>query len=1025
MQALAAALVAVPGCHWPRGSQSLDSWSVIRAEDQLALTLKFSNLELIERHAALPLLRRIDTALPARVAVHLPGQNIAERVYDRLPDDPPRSAGPIAGPTIIAFQWPEDVVSIPLDIETLLDWDAWLPEAESSIELPAGLALTPQHDGRWRHAKQPVTYNGRTELWHTRWRPTGHDRRFQIGPPAATLPPMRNGDSALDDEDRAALMRNGTADVDTLLLSPLGGWLTISGRWEQDPNADIARWEHVIAAGQDQRVVVQRRDGFLYPFGQRAALLEVTEREIVSGVALLRRRRFITIREAQRAFTPGRITFSALRITEATTPALAADTPTQGPFWVTLESGEVHRFPMQATDWDDQSVNLSAAAVFCPDDAIAAGASLYADDAHASQRLADLSGESVVVAPFDGASTDGWGSPLEHPREAADTEVTLLQVEFAGDPTVSGDRPFDCLTPQFFARVPSLAAFLPERRNQGWFHYENPDSRDNKPELFALANTDRAPPIPLAFGSQADRCGGLVTPSYDVDGLSRTLGPISNADLLKNNTPYSFADYFSADAMLLGVLPLRDVLRPLQFDGALAPNLPQLALSLQYKQPKEADKDIAHWIADATLSWSLDLPNARVSLLRFERRDDEKPAKLKLSATLSKRLTRQPVPPEDNESTDEKDTEPTSDADTTQKNNGDDKKNGIGWEAAAKLTDFDLILDAGDAASLAVGFKELGLKLGPAKKKKKETAQESEAADTDKPAENDNDDKEWPVSVSKVVKLAEIRGSGALAFINPLMNFAAHLPNPPNFDLGEAAPAFPASLPGVGDADVSVTIGPIEAPTFQWLQFEVSQLNANFGMGLYFFPRDGDKRAKDPLFTLRIASADKPVLLVAEPWGGSAFIAVNFTTRQLTAFQCGIGLIYRVSLKFAIGVARCEGSLTLVYTYLKPDNDPASNEIGGVIRLQGIAVIGGWINVTLALVAVGIWDDSSGWTFAGEVTLRVQIAFFAATARVGFTYNTGGGKQADRLGNAVCDESAPLQREAWQRYRAAFASSSA
>ncbi|MFK8054186.1 MAG: hypothetical protein AB8F65_14555 [Woeseiaceae bacterium] len=1022
LQAIAAGLVGLPACHWSADEDDRSALRIFRADDQLELNVSLVNLQMVSRRREASLLRRRDVAEPAYIVIQLPGQSIAETVYDSVPTGATTANTQIAGPTRLAFRWPDLLAEMPLDLEHILDWDAWVPVTDgalrSAIDLPAGLSLTPQGAGRWHHATRPITYNGRTELWHTRWRSDQVTTPMRISEAARPLPALDSVGGALNAADRKALIRNQQAQVRTLALSPFGGYLDLYGQWDDDPAASITRWEHAVRAGQDQRVVIQRQDGFLYPFGQRAALLSVTEREVVSGQALLRRRKFIVIRQPDVGYAAGAMAFQQLKALESITPALHADTPEDGAFWVTLTDGTSHPFAFSATDWDGSVIDLQAPAVFCSDDAVTDAARLYAAAEHAALRVTDTGGESVVIAPFlshERPDSDAWGAPLEHPRGPGDTQVTLLQVEFAGLPAATADEmPFRCATPEFSARLPSLSAFLPEPLNQGWFRYQDPDVTDgsNKAELFGIANTDRSKKIPLSFEQQSDRCGGLITPSYDVDGLSRVLGPISNATAVTAGDGFSLGDYFSDRAMLLGAVPLQTLFRPFKIDGGVSPNLPQLRFAVDYKQPDPPKQ--AQWRATANLSWSLGLPNLEASLLSFESRDDSKPALLKLSAELSKVLKRS--------STDDDDTSDEPEGEEKAQDATED--NGVDWSAVAKLTDFNLKMTAFPDTGFVVGFDELGVKLGPAKKeKKKPTEEKTESTDDPDQPDEDNSD-EWPVSVSKVVKIAEMRGTGALSFINPLIDFAEHLPEPPELSFGEAAPDFPASLPGIGDADISVTLGPIEAPKFNWLQFEVSNVSASFGMGLYLFPKPDGSKPNDPLFTLRIASANKPVTLIAEPWGGTAFVAINFSTRQLTGLQCGVGLVYRVTLKFGVGIARCEGSLTLVYTYLKPDADVATQDIGAVVRLNGVAVIAGWIHVSLSLVAIGKWNTAEGWLFAGEVVLRVQVAFFAVTARVGFSHAMGNPDNDRMLGAAPeCVDVSRMERDDWQRYRAAFSGS--
>ena len=197
-------------------------------------------------------------------------------------------------------------------------------------------------------------------------------------------------------------------------------------------------------------------------------------------------------------------------------------------------------------------------------------------------------------------------------------------------------------------------------------------------------------------------------------------------------------------------------------------------------------------------------------------------------------------------------------------------------------------------------------------------------------------------------------------------------------------------------------------------------------MGLYFLPRQLKEteppRVPDNLFTIRIASAAKPLTLMAEPWGGLAHVGFNFTPRGMTGFQSGLGIVYRAQFDLSGAQAKCEGSLTGVFTYQEKDDGQASHQAALVLKLNGQAAIAGFIEIYLTLMAAGLWDISSNqWSFAVEITVRIKISFFAARARFRFsTTLSGGGRLADTAKTArpAADR---LSESEWLAYRAAFA----
>ncbi|MEI6796885.1 MAG: hypothetical protein WCK39_08465, partial [Methanomassiliicoccales archaeon] len=189
------------------------SSTLLRKEDLVALDFQFYNFKLDRSIPPAKLVRGNPTA-PAFMAVTFQGQNIAERAYfkvnekvpvqnDKDPDKgqgdtdepiPPPVPALLAGPTRLVFRIPASVMSIPYDIESLLNWsqydlcvvpnavpanptvlDTMNPSAirapdekETGIEVPYRLILSPSRLGGWAHSPRPVEHDGWTELWHTR-----------------------------------------------------------------------------------------------------------------------------------------------------------------------------------------------------------------------------------------------------------------------------------------------------------------------------------------------------------------------------------------------------------------------------------------------------------------------------------------------------------------------------------------------------------------------------------------------------------------------------------------------------------------------------------------------------------------------------------------------------------------------------------------------------------------------------------------------------------------------------------------
>ena len=1031
-----------------------NGFQIVRVADLLSLRFELRNLRIEHRRRETARLVRIRHDEDAFIMVRFPGQHILEQAYP--PDADPivlTADSRIARPSRLVFKLPPEREHIELSFEALLDWGDLIPMATqpdrgdidsaaasgSLIELPYGLALAPHETAGWKHATHPVTHAGRTELWHTRLSaddPLQPNTVMILEPPESSA---REGafESSLTPQDRADLVGRH-AEARTLILSPMGGWLDVRGRWEAD--SPIARWQHKVTGGQDQRVVIQREDGFLFPFGQRAALLTVTERELESTPeahpprALLRKRHFVVIKKAAAEHEHGKMALRQMTVLDLVTPPLHSNPPTTGPFWIETAPDTPFLFRFLAQDWAERDLRLEAPAIFVPDIGdVEAARALYASS-DAVRRTSALQGQPAAIVRFDvddGGETDRWGEALPHPRSVGDTTVQLLHIEFAAAEPSSLEqpdpRPFSCRTAGMELRIPSLEPYLSDERNRGWFDLVDPDIVEagkarNLGEVFARARMGAAR-IPMYFDEQADRCGGVATPSFDVDGLSRVRGPVGDAEVSGPMYEGGTLDFKRAlkpeRANLLGGFPLAGLLHT--DVTAKSPAVPHIAFTVSRKQPDEqAAKGGAtpYWEVGLGLSWRIALKQLDLALARFVPMLDERTgtsnSRLVIDVKMTKALANS-----------------ASTADVADENNragkadGSEKaaRAGVSMSASGKITQFALELETALGA-LSIGFEHFAVKLGPPKPKKKDKEKEEPKADEDTdptPAE-----KEKSVEAEIDYKMSEIKATGVLLFLIKLIQIAADLPRVPDLSGGDESSVYPAKLPGAGDADVSVTIGPIEWPKFKWLGFDVTHVAASVGIGLFFFPRQpegsGPPEVPANLFAIRIASADRPLTLLATPWGGLAHVGFNFTPHGMTGFQACLGIVYRTRFELGPAKGTCEGALAGVFTYLAGEHGPPSHQFDLVLNLKGHAIIAGFIDIHLALVAAGSWQDGQ-WFFHAEISARVKISFFTIRVRFSFNYqlaDAGGGDQL-LTGPSASPDRAQTTESEWLAYRAAFA----
>ena len=278
---------------------------------------------------------------------------------------------------------------------------------ETSIELPWRLKLSPGPNGGFAHALDPVTHEGRTELWHTRlgvrsvtgkqitvdelnsaertvraiWARDFDQFAFKAQPDTPADFPSADGGvdnpvfrKSLNSRDRMLLVhessnftlrRQGRAwnphavDVERLMLTALGGWLRSDFSSPDLPDGpfSLSEWKHRATMGRDHEVRVVYA-GFLFPFGHRVSLVKVTERKFTpsqpGNPAFLYQRFFLVVRERTRTYT-----------STATLPDSRDYGPVQGPkkLDLTMPLSSVSILT-RVTPNLDQATNLTSAGGF-------------------------------------------------------------------------------------------------------------------------------------------------------------------------------------------------------------------------------------------------------------------------------------------------------------------------------------------------------------------------------------------------------------------------------------------------------------------------------------------------------------------------------------------------------------------------------------------------------------------------------------------------------------------------------------
>ena len=469
--------------------------SLLRPDDLLALKFEFVNLTL-DTVSTPPALVRIQPEQPAFIIVGFPPQHLAEKFFIDGGAVPGPADGPVdtavADNTRLAFQVPDAVRSVPFTVASLLEWTQFKPSLpanaltapplanppgisppdpnQTAIELPMGLILSPNSTGGWKHTTGAATHNGRTELWHTRLGVTaGNDVDESRRPVVRAVwsPEFASAGvevGALDSNTRKQIVRLSSdftltfntsqafspvpLDVQRLMLSALGAWTDVGGSWDlpyPDPGPvddpfSLALWRQVIAAGRDQYVRVVTR-GFICPFGHRAALFTVIERELESAPdgtlgEYLMQREVVAVTEPCRDYTSDVITnaythggrelpFKRVCLTTLAVPAPGLVPPD----FPRTAGGAPFQFHLTAIDRDDRTVDFTMPLMFV-DGANADQADFYTN-IPTDDRTAEVRNQTVAFA----RSNDAGDTHLN-------THLKTTEISFAAQLVSSLSPPF-------------------------------------------------------------------------------------------------------------------------------------------------------------------------------------------------------------------------------------------------------------------------------------------------------------------------------------------------------------------------------------------------------------------------------------------------------------------------------------------------------------------------------------------------------------------------------------------------------
>ncbi len=429
----------------------------------------------------------------------------------------------------------------------------------TSIEIPWGLlAAVVSQSGDTvvsRHAVLPVSEAGVTGLWFTRLQASDGDAEngrlalmplqnrpidivyhggqdIIIGPPLVSI----DRETILQESgypsffDLSKLPR-----AKRLELSTLGGSLSATAKWQN------FEWDHEVVLGRDQRIR-KLIGGVLFPFGQKAYVQVVTEREFVDGKAVLtnlKTKTRLVVTETVVHVDAIEFPFHSVEIIVT---SFDIDTPELGKsFYIPKVGGVPLRFPIRCTGTKGD-VFFDVQLVFASHEF--------------SGNITDLETEwgNNNVIPLPGASID----LVRDGRRSSDVHDVFEVHEITVAVSKLDNGMFLPKLEKMTVELPVLRELMnkPSMLTPVEFTDEFKNLGANASSILKPTNIEG---IGVDFTDKPNLSGGLMAPKFFAKEISRTMGPIP---------PFkdvNVKDIFK-DATLLG-LPLGEVIKDYNEQG--------------------------------------------------------------------------------------------------------------------------------------------------------------------------------------------------------------------------------------------------------------------------------------------------------------------------------------------------------------------------------------------------------------------------------------------------------------------------
>ncbi len=341
--------------------------------------------------------------------------------------------------------------------------------------------------------------------------------------------------------------------VNDLMLTTLGAYLDWHGFFDvptpQDNYLNIIEWEHIATLGRDHYVKIVE-EGYLFPFGHRAAVVKITERKFhqPTKAAVNRQRMYIVVLEKEVLYSRNDIDgkfiefpFQAVKINTGKTPNI--DDPQQSTL-INVPSGATGSRGVRARSGGGANTTynfyINVANAPFPFDIVATDKegrehALRMPLAFMENRIArDASLMQQVINVYRGNAGNAFNKKY---NETAFNGQEVAYAEFL----VDGDTAFETEQVKFDAQVyPAKGEgdlkFHPKIKEAKVYVQQineltgirepvtiGLEDDKNEGEVFARVISDNK----IDFSGGSDKSGGFLVPNMGVSGLSKLQGPVN------------------------------------------------------------------------------------------------------------------------------------------------------------------------------------------------------------------------------------------------------------------------------------------------------------------------------------------------------------------------------------------------------------------------------------------------------------------------------------------------------------------